>query len=560
MGIFQQFPYSNFHEFNLDQIIKIMREMQDEWEATKTEWDDMKDFINNYFDNLDVSEEVYDALVKMANNGILSGIIDPTIISTTSSWLADHITQPVGVVIDDSLTVSGACADAAATGDAVFGFNYVQNLQTINVEDIETDYYWNTVTGVKAAGAGWSCSKTLIPYHADTAVIMRSTTNYRTLLVCFDEDKNIINGGSPAVAFIDGAIEYPVPVPAGTRYIAVNIHTSPVANMGFTPYDIDYIEYPYTNADIISNYWINGSGVLQSVNNYDCAMMNIKAGEKLYTNQRLAAGVGFFDASGSYISGGTSADVAFYGRVYTAPAGSVYAYVNLAHNATHQSDPSAVFYRITKSEKILCIGDSTTWLDDRQEASDIATRFMGYQKVLERAGYQVTSSGWNGCAYGDDGVNPSIHAGIVDGSYDVTGYDIIILFGGLNDDLYNIPVGSIPTSYQNVTYDTATMLGGLGDIIRYIRANNSTAKIILCTMLKSESTSRPYNEAVLYRDAIADMSKYASCLLCDIFTDLNIQPFTTAFSNNFYDTTHPNKQGMKKVGELMLNAVEFYTK
>ena len=48
MGIFQQFPYSNFHEMNLDQIIKIMREMQDEWAETKNEWLDMKTFINNY--------------------------------------------------------------------------------------------------------------------------------------------------------------------------------------------------------------------------------------------------------------------------------------------------------------------------------------------------------------------------------------------------------------------------------------------------------------------------------------------------------------------------------
>ena len=47
MGIFQQFPYSNFHEMNLDQIIKIMRQMQDEWEDVKTEWASYKDFIDN---------------------------------------------------------------------------------------------------------------------------------------------------------------------------------------------------------------------------------------------------------------------------------------------------------------------------------------------------------------------------------------------------------------------------------------------------------------------------------------------------------------------------------
>ena len=119
MGIFQQFPYSNFHEFNLDQIIKIMREMQDEWEATKSEWASYKDFIDNYFANLDVSAEVLQAIQTMAASGELSPIIDPTIISETADWLAEHITQPTTPVIDDTLTIAGAAADAKAAGDAI---------------------------------------------------------------------------------------------------------------------------------------------------------------------------------------------------------------------------------------------------------------------------------------------------------------------------------------------------------------------------------------------------------------------------------------------------------
>ena len=79
MGIFQQFPYSNFHEMNLDQIIKIMREMQDEWTNTKSEWASYKEFIDNYFANLDVSEEVLEAMRVFASDGTLNTILDPTI-------------------------------------------------------------------------------------------------------------------------------------------------------------------------------------------------------------------------------------------------------------------------------------------------------------------------------------------------------------------------------------------------------------------------------------------------------------------------------------------------
>lgn len=117
MGIFQQFPYSNFHEFNLDQIIKIMREMQDEWTATKAEWASYKEFIDNYFENLDVSEEVLAALRTLADTGELNTIMDPTIAAAVAAWLADHITQPTTPALDSSLTVAGAAADAKAAGD-----------------------------------------------------------------------------------------------------------------------------------------------------------------------------------------------------------------------------------------------------------------------------------------------------------------------------------------------------------------------------------------------------------------------------------------------------------
>ena len=115
MGIFRQFPYSNFHDMNMDQIIKIMREMQDEWAATKTEWASMRDFINNYFDNLDVSAEVLAALRIMAASGELSDIIDPTIITTVTQWLTEHIT-PTTPPVDDTLSIKGAAADAYEAG------------------------------------------------------------------------------------------------------------------------------------------------------------------------------------------------------------------------------------------------------------------------------------------------------------------------------------------------------------------------------------------------------------------------------------------------------------
>lgn len=115
MGIFRQFPYSNFHDMNLDEIIKIMREMQDEWEATKQEWASYKDFIDNYFENLDVSEEVLNAMRIFAADGTLNRIMDPTMTQAAGEWLTTHISNPSNPPLDYQLTgVAGAAAASSA--------------------------------------------------------------------------------------------------------------------------------------------------------------------------------------------------------------------------------------------------------------------------------------------------------------------------------------------------------------------------------------------------------------------------------------------------------------
>lgn len=146
MGIFRQFPYSNFHDMNMDQIIKIMREMQDEWLATKTEWTSYKEFIDNYFDNLDVSAEVLAAIRTMAASGELNRIIDPVIATETAAWLAEHITITQGTtVIDDTLSVAGAAADAKTVGDQLDLINDTIDLIT---EPVSPNFY-NYATAVK---------------------------------------------------------------------------------------------------------------------------------------------------------------------------------------------------------------------------------------------------------------------------------------------------------------------------------------------------------------------------------------------------------------------------
>ena len=145
MGVFRNFPYSNFHEMNMDEIIKIIKNMLEEWATYHAEWDrwmdemeddwsnyqdvmneawqNMQDFINNYFDNLDVQEEINNKIVSMIQTGEFGLLVNEYIPPAVNAWLNLNITEPVGVIIDSSLTVAGACADAKATGDAINALN-----------------------------------------------------------------------------------------------------------------------------------------------------------------------------------------------------------------------------------------------------------------------------------------------------------------------------------------------------------------------------------------------------------------------------------------------------
>ena len=64
MGIFQQFPYTNFHEMNLDQIIKLVQQLGDDWKTYK-----------EYFDNFDITAEVLEALNTMLEAGLLGFVV-----------------------------------------------------------------------------------------------------------------------------------------------------------------------------------------------------------------------------------------------------------------------------------------------------------------------------------------------------------------------------------------------------------------------------------------------------------------------------------------------------
>lgn len=86
---YNKYPYTDFHELNLDWIIERVKKLTDDWLSVHVEWDDISNewiltreqftelynYVHDYFDNLDVQEEINNKIDEMVNDGTMDDIV-----------------------------------------------------------------------------------------------------------------------------------------------------------------------------------------------------------------------------------------------------------------------------------------------------------------------------------------------------------------------------------------------------------------------------------------------------------------------------------------------------
>ena len=125
-------------------------------EAVVTAYGQLQEYVNNYFDNLDVQQEINNKLDAMSRSGALSALIEPFLPDLVSTWLSSHVDPSTGYVVDDTLTIEGAAADAKEVGTRLaaqeentnFKLNITQ-LDTLKNNNLIENYLYkkNTIKG-----------------------------------------------------------------------------------------------------------------------------------------------------------------------------------------------------------------------------------------------------------------------------------------------------------------------------------------------------------------------------------------------------------------------------
>lgn len=136
MGLFENFPYTNFHELNLSWFLDTFRQLLTEWEEQKREfadlkdaWEEMRQWVTDYFDNLDVQEEINNKLDEMYQSGELGLILNQLFtpynnrLSVLESRMNSYEALEPGSTTGDAelqdIRVGYAGAVYATAGDAV---------------------------------------------------------------------------------------------------------------------------------------------------------------------------------------------------------------------------------------------------------------------------------------------------------------------------------------------------------------------------------------------------------------------------------------------------------
>lgn len=163
MAYFEEFPHARDYDKDLGWLIQEMRKIiqnvadqNDKIEAVEELAAELKTFVNNYFDDLDVQEEINSKIDQMVRDGTFYSLFDDLISEVIDTWLDEYIT-PTSPPLDASFTLENAAAQAKAVGDKCYVDRRIPS-EGVDLNDLTPSGGYRITNAVAASAA--NCPQT----------------------------------------------------------------------------------------------------------------------------------------------------------------------------------------------------------------------------------------------------------------------------------------------------------------------------------------------------------------------------------------------------------------